>query len=212
MKALIIGATGATGKDLLNVLLQDTNFTEVVIFVRRTSGIRHPKLVEAITDFEKLEEVSNQINGEVVFSCLGTTLKVAGSKDQQKHIDYEIPLKFAEIARNNGVSKMILLSAYGASAASKVFYSKIKGALEDKISALAFKQFVIFRPGLLLRNNTDRFGERITASLLNGLNRIGLFRKFRPMPTLTLAQKMAKAPATLSDGMHVVALTDIFDF
>lgn len=212
MRALIIGATGATGKDLLNVLLLDTNYTEVVIFVRRPSGVKHPKLVELITDFEKLEEVSNQINGEVVFSCLGTTLKVAGSKDQQKHIDYEIPLKFAEIAHNNGVSKMILLSAYGASATSKVFYSKIKGALEDKISSLAFKQFVIFRPGLLLRNNTDRIGERLTASLLKGLNGIGLFKKFRPMPTLTLAQKMAKAPTTLSDGIHIVALANIFEF
>ncbi len=212
MKALIIGATGATGKDLLNVLLLDTSYTEVVIFVRRTSGFNHPKLVEVITDFEKLDEVSTQINGQVLFSCLGTTLKVAGSKEQQKHIDYEIPLKCAEIARNNGVSKMILLSAYGASATSKVFYSKIKGALEDKISALAFKQIFIFRPGLLLRNNTDRFGERLTASLLKGLNGIGLFKKFRPMPTLTLAQKMAKAPTTLSDGTHIVALANIFDF
>ncbi len=210
MKALIIGATGATGKDLLNVLLLDTSYAEVVIFVRRPSGVKHPKLVEVIIDFEKQEEVSNQINGEVFFSCLGTTLKVAGSKDQQKHIDYEIPLKFAEIARNNGVSKMILLSAYGASATSKVFYSRIKAALEDRISALSFKQFVIFRPGLLLRNNTDRFGERLTASLLKGLNGIGLFKKFRPMPTLTLAQKMAKAPSLLGAGKNVIELADIF--
>ena len=161
MKALIIGATGATGKDLVNVLLQDPDYTNVVIFVRGSGGRHHPKLLEIITDFDKLEEVGEHIKGDVLFSCLGTTLKAAGSKDKQCHIDYEIPSNFAEIARSNGVAKIVLLSAYGASPASKVFYSMIKGKLEDKISVLAFDQYIIFRPGLLLRKNTDRLEENV---------------------------------------------------
>ena len=115
MKALIIGATGATGKDLLGFLLNDPGYDEVVIFVRRQTGIAHPKVKEVLTDFDNLEHVSNAITGDVLFSCLGTTLKAAGSKDRQRHIDYEIPLKFAQIARQNGVAQMVLLSAYGAS-------------------------------------------------------------------------------------------------
>ncbi|HEX7845978.1 MAG TPA: NAD(P)H-binding protein [Chitinophagaceae bacterium] len=211
MKALIIGATGATGKDLVQTLLQDQGYREVVIFVRRATGISDPKLTEVLTDFDKLENAERFINGDVWFSCLGTTLKTAGSKEKQWQIDYSIPAKFAEIARQNGVPKVILLSAYGASAKSRIFYSKIKGSLEDKISSLSFDQYIVFRPGLLLRENTDRFGERISARLLKMLNRLGLLRKFRPMPTLTLAQKMSKAPSVFPMGMHIIELDKIFE-
>lgn len=210
MKALIIGATGATGKDLVNFLLLDPYYTEVVIFVRRPDRLAHPKLSEIVTDFDHLEDVSQYINGDVLFSCLGTTLKAAGSRDQQRHIDYEIPLQFAEIARNNGVPKIVLLSAYGASAKSSVFYSKLKGELEDGITKLAFSQYVIFRPGLLLRKDSDRWGERISASLLKLLNSFGLIRKFRPMPNSILAEKLAKAPKAFQAGKHVIELDKIF--
>lgn len=210
MKALVIGATGATGKELVNVLLQDVGYTEVVLFVRRKSGFVHPKLVEIMTDFDQLEEVSQFIKGDVWFSCLGTTLKAAGSKENQWHIDYEIPLNFAEVAKRNGVDKAVLLSAYGASAKSKVFYSKLKGQLEDKITRVGFELFVIFKPGLLLRKDTDRLGERLSARVIKFLNGIGLFRRFRPMPTATLAEKLAKAPRILTDGLHVVELEKIF--
>lgn len=212
MKALIIGATGATGKDLVNVLLQDETYTEVVLFVRRSGGITHPKLTEIITDFDKPEEVSAHIKGDVLFSCLGTTLKVAGSKEKQWHIDYEIPLKFAEIARRNGIGKIVLLSAYGASVNSRVFYSKMKGTLEEGIGNLAFDQYIIFRPGLLLRKDTDRWGERISAGLLHFLNRLGIIRKFRPLSTAILAEKMAKAPKALTTGKHFIELNKIFGF
>jgi len=210
MKALVIGATGATGKDLVNILLQDAYYTEVVIFVRRASGVIHPKLIEIITDFDKLEEVAGHIKGDVLFSCLGTTLKAAGSKDKQWNIDFEIPSKFAAMARGNGVPKIVLLSAYGASATSKVFYSCIKGKLEDKINSLAFDQYIIFRPGLLLRKHTDRIGERITSVLIKFLNGLGIIRKFRPLPTSTLAEKLDLAPKIFPAGKHVVELDKIF--
>ena len=210
MKALIIGATGATGKDLVQILLNDPDYTAVVIFVRRASGITHPKLSEIITDFDKLEAVAEQIKGDVWFSCLGTTLKAAGSKEKQWHIDYEIPLKFAEIAKRNSITTTVLLSAYGASATSNVFYSKMKGRLEEGIDALAFDQYIIFRPGLLLRRDTDRFGERIMTGLLNFVNTLGLFKKFRPLPTLLLAEKLAKAPKVFTTQKHVIELDKIF--
>ena len=210
MKALIIGATGATGKDLVNVLLQDPEYTEVVTFVRRPSGITVLKLSEVITDFDQLEAVSDHINGAVLFSCLGTTLKAAGSKEKQQHIDYEIPLQFAEIAKRNGVSGMVLLSAYGAVADSRVFYSRIKGMLEDEIGKLGFAKYMIFKPGLLVRKNTDRVVERISAGVLNFLNGIGLVKKFKPLPTEVLAEKLAKSPKIFGSGRHVVVLSEIF--
>lgn len=210
MKALIIGATGATGKDLVKVLLEDAAYTAVVLFVRRPSGIQHPKLSEVITHFDQPEAVSDQINGDVWFSCLGTTLKTAGTKEKQWQIDYEIPARFAAIAKQNGVRSTVLLSAYGATASSKVFYSRMKGQLEDEMARLNFDQLIIFKPGLLVRKDTDRVAERMMAGLLKFLNSIGLIRKFKPMPTEVLAEKMAKAPKVLGPGKHVIELEKIF--
>jgi uncharacterized protein YbjT (DUF2867 family) len=212
MRALVIGATGATGKDLVQVLLNDNHYTSVVLFVRRASGVTHPKLSEIITDFDKLDTVAEHITGDVWFSCLGTTLKTAGSKAKQWHIDYEIPLQFAELAKRNGVPAGVLLSSYGANATSSNFYSQMKGKLEDAIGTLAFNQYIIFRPGLLLRKDTDRAGERVAAGVINFLNSIGLFRQFKPMPTSVLAVKLAHAPVSLPAGKHVIELGKIFTF
>jgi len=211
MKALIIGATGATGKDLVHVLLKDPDYTAVVVFGRRAIGIQDPKLSEIITDFGNQEALSDYVKGDVLFSCLGTTLKAAGSKEKQWQIDFEIPSKFAGIAKRNGVLKMVLLSAYGASAASRIFYSELKGKLEDKISKLGFAQYIIFRPGLLLRKNTDRIGERIAARVLKFLNGLHIMRKFRPLPTSTLAEKLAIAPKVFPKGNHIVELDKIVE-
>jgi len=212
MKALIIGATGATGKDLTHVLLQDPAYTEVVIFVRRSSGTSHPRLTEIMTDFDKLEDVADAIRGDVWFNCMGSTLKTAGSKENQWHIDYEIPLKFAEIAKRNGVPKAVVVSAFGASPRSKVFYSNMKGKLEEDVANLAFDQCIIFKPGMLLRKGTDRSGEHVFGGILKFLNRIGLMKKFRPLETSLLAEKLAKAPRVLPAGKHVISLDKIFDF
>lgn len=211
MKALIIGATGATGKDLVDVLIRDPEYSDVVIFVRRSTSIVHPKLKEVITDFDNLQNISEHIHGDVLFSCLGTTLRTAGSKERQLHIDLEIPLHFAEIARRNGVSKMVLLSSYGASTTSRVFYSRVKGKLEESTDNLAFDQYIIFRPGMLLRKNTDRPVERIMVKVLNLLNKLSIATKFRPLPTSILAEKLAKAPKIFPPGKHIVELQKIFD-
>ena len=119
-------------------------------------------------------------------------------------------MKFAAIARRNGIPATVLLSAYGASTTSNVFYSKMKGRLEESIDALAFDQYIIFRPGLLLRKDTDRFGERLMSGLLNFVNTLGLFKKFRPLPTLLLAEKLAKAPKVFTTQKQVIELDKIF--
>jgi len=211
MRALIIGATGATGKDLVSTLLRDPDYTDVLVFVRRSTGIHHPKLTEILTDFDKMEPIEEHIKGDVWFSCLGTTLQTAGSKEKQWHIDYEIPLEFARIARRNGVAQAVLLSSYGATPKSSVFYSKMKGELEEKVKGLGFDKLIIFKPGLLLRKDTDRLGERISASVIQFLNRLGIIQKFRPMPTEILAEKLAKAPKVCANGVHVIELDAIFN-
>jgi len=82
--------------------------------------------------------------------------------------------------------------------------------LEDDITNLGFTRIIVFRPGLLLRKNSDRLGERISGGLLNFLNRVGLARKFKPLPTAILAEKLAKAPKVFTNGFHVIGLSEIF--
>lgn len=212
MKALVIGATGATGKPLVMELLKSTDYTEVVIFVRRATGIIHPKLKEYILDFNDIESYSDIIRGDIFFCCMGTTLKAAGSKMAQWRIDYEIPLEFARIAKENGIKSFVLVSSGNADSRSKIFYSRMKGELEEKIETLNFKQYIVFRPGLLNRPESDRFTENAAVSVLNFFNRLGMLKAQTPLPTPLLAQKMIKAPGILPDGISKISTEKIFTF
>ena len=89
MKALIIGATGATGKDLLQQLIDDTHFSEIHVFGRRALELRNNKVFEHIVDFDQPETWKDLVTGDVAFSCLGTTLKDAGSKEAQRKVDFD---------------------------------------------------------------------------------------------------------------------------
>lgn len=209
MKALVIGATGSTGEFLVDELLADKYYTTVTVFVRRATGKQHPKLTERIVNFSDIETFKDLIVGDIIFSCLGTTLKAAGSKENQLKIDFDIPETFARIGKENNVGSFVLLSAYGASAKSNVFYSQMKGKLEDTISELNFKQYIIFKPGLLLRKDSDRIGEKLSAGILKFVNAIGLFRNFKPLPTDVLAKKLALAPKILPTGITIIELEKI---
>ena len=123
---------------------------------------------------------------------MGTTLKAAGSKEAQWAIDYEANLEFAKAARENGVNTLVLISASGANSASRLFYQRMKGELEQAIIALNFPHLIIFRPPLLIRPNSDRLGEKVTKRILYGLNRIGLLKNQRPLAVETLAKAMLK--------------------
>ncbi|WP_297975549.1 NAD(P)H-binding protein [uncultured Capnocytophaga sp.] len=210
MKALIIGATGATGKDLVTQLLADDTYSQVHCFVRKPLVLTHPKLHTHVVDFETPEVWADLLRGDVAFSCLGTTLAVAGSKEAQWRVDYDYQYAFAEHCKNNGVPIFVLVSAAGAKAQSKLFYNRMKGQLEDAVKELEFPRLLIFQPSILIRSNSDRSGENFTAKAFKFLNKLGLFKRYRPMPTAILAQKIRKEVATAAKGVHTFALDEIF--
>ena len=111
MKALIIGATGATGKDLVQKLIDDTHFSEIHVFGRRALELRNNKVFEHIVDFDQPETWKDLVTGDVAFSCLGTTLKDAGSKEAQRKVDFDYQLNFAKAARENNVEDFVLVSS-----------------------------------------------------------------------------------------------------
>ena len=210
MKALIIGATGATGKDLLSQLLADDTYTEVHCFVRKPLALTHHKLHSHVVDFDTPEAWSDLLHGDVAFSCLGTTLAVAGSKEAQWRVDYDYQYAFAQQCKANGVPTFVLVSAAMANAQSKVFYNRMKGQLEDAVKALEFTRLIVFQPSILIRSNSDRGAENFSVKAIHFLNKIGLFKRYRPMPTNVLAQRMRREVATATEGVHTFTLDEIF--
>ena len=132
--AIIIGATGLVGNQLIEKLLNDNRYNRIKIFVRKPSSITHPKLEEHAVDFEKLEQWKNKITGDEIYSAMGTTIKKAGSKEAQYKIDFTYQYECAKAASENGVGKYLLVSSAGANSKSGNFYLRIKGELDEKVS------------------------------------------------------------------------------
>ncbi|MCQ2228067.1 MAG: NAD(P)H-binding protein [Bacteroidales bacterium] len=211
MKALVIGATGATGKDLVAQLMADEDFEQVDIFVRREVSLSHPKLRIHIVDFDRIDEWKGQLRGDVLFSALGTTLKQAGSQKAQWQIDYTYQYEAARAAKDNGVETMVLVSSAWATADSKVFYTRMKGQLEEDIKKLGFRSLAIMRPPSLIRKDTDRFDERISVKMLQGLNKIGLLTSIRPMPTSQVANAMIVMAKKADEVVKILEPEDIWN-
>ena len=208
--ALVIGATGATGSDLVSQLLLEEEFDKVHIFVRRDPCVHHEKLEVHLVDFDKLEEWKDLLKGDVLFSALGTTIKKAGSQQAQWKIDYTYQYEVAKAAKANGVNTMCLVSSAWSTSKSKMFYTRMKGQLEDDVKKLGFRSLSIMRPPSLIRKNSDRFGERVSVSLLKIFNRLGLLKSIRPMPTSQVAHAMIVMAKQGREGVFTLNPTDLW--
>lgn len=191
MKAIILGATGAVGRDLVQELQQDDSVTELYLLVRRIpEGLSSPKLKIQVLDFDQPDQWPELPEADVLFSCLGTTLRDAGSQAAQYRVDYGYQYEVARRAAARGVPHYVLVSAWGAKASSRSFYARMKGELEAAVQVLPFRHISILRPPLLERKGSTRGGERLAAAVLRGLNALGLLRALRPMPTSVVARCM----------------------
>lgn len=199
--AIVVGATGLVGKHLTEKLLNDSRYERVKIFVRRSVSINHPKLEENIVDFRLIEKWENKICGNDLFSALGTTIKKAGSKENQYLVDYTFQYEIARAAAINNVENYFLVSSIGANRFSINFYLRIKGALEHSVSQMPFNKIVIFQPSFLVgEREKTRFGERIGSYLANIFTQIipGI-NKYRPINAGLVADAMINAA---NDSIH----------
>lgn len=189
-KAIVVGATGLVGTQLIRKLLLDDRFERVTIFARRQSGLKHPKLKEQIVDFDKISEWADEIKGDILFSAMGTTLKNAGSKETQYKIDYTYQFEVAKAAARNGVSKYVLISSAGANSKSKIFYSRIKGELDEAVQKLNFQKTIILRPSILDGDRKEkRTAEQISLKISRWITHF-VFRKYRPIRDEVVANAM----------------------
>ena len=209
--ALIIGATGLVGSHLLNILLNDTMFEKIKVFTRKPTGKKDNKLEEFIIDFDKMQEWAYHLSGDVLFSALGTTLKKAGSKDAQYKIDFSYQYNVADRAAQNGVNTYVLVSSAGANSRSKVFYSRIKGELEDAAGKLTFKSIRILQPGILDGERPEsRPVEKLAISVARGLIHIPGLKRFRPIHADTVAKAMINACVDKTAGVRKYTLEEVF--
>lgn len=209
MNAIVIGGTGATGKELVAQLLEDARFDTVTVLVRRPYFDANPKLIEVVVDFEKLDHYRDKIRGHVAFSALGTTLKDAGSKAAQWRVDHDYQLTFARIAKENGVESFVLLSALGANTGSSFFYNKMKGTLEQGIQQLDFRQLLILHPGGIERPNSTRTGEKVMINVLKICYAVGILKGYAPISTQRLAKAMIASFLKFKEKCKIVSLKEI---
>jgi uncharacterized protein YbjT (DUF2867 family) len=200
LEAVIAGATGLVGRACLRRLLD--RYDSVTALVRRPLKLTHPKLIERQIDFDRIGTIEIP-PGAHAYCALGTTIKVAGSEDAFRRVDFEYPRMFAERAAAAGQARFMLVSSVGASAQSGTFYLRVKGELEDAVRAMRIQEVHIFRPSVLLGDRAEkRPGERIGIAIASGLSFLmrGSLRKYRPIPAATVAAAMvAAANATARD-------------
>lgn len=209
--ALVIGATGLVGSQLVDVLLADARFSRVVTFARRPLGREHPRLEAHAVDFRAPETWADRVRGDVLFSALGTTIKAAGSQAAQREVDYTFQYRTAAAAAKNGVATLALVSSSGANAKSRLFYPRIKGELERDVAVLGFRRVCLLRPGLLEGERAQkRTGEQLAAPVLRALQWVPGLRALRPVPGREVARALVQAWAEGPAGITVYGPEDVF--
>ncbi len=197
--AIVLGATGLTGRLLVHELIADKRYSKIKLFSRRTSNIDSPKIDEFIGDILQLEDFKADFTGDVIFCCIGTTK--AKTKDQEKYkaIDYGIPLAAAKIAKQNEINTIIIISAIGANTKSSVFYNRTKGEMERDVFAKEIKHSYILQPSLITGKRVEKRGLEKSAEtvfkLLNFLL-IGPLKKYRSINAESIARAMIQIDHT----------------
>lgn len=203
--ALIAGATGLIGSDLLDMLLDEDYYQTVYVLTRRPIGRKHDKVKELVVDFDEFDEGALP-KVDDVYCCLGTTMKKAGSKAAFRKVDYHYPLKIAQIAQQKGAQQYLLVSAVGSNKRSPFFYSKVKGEVEGAIAAIGFKALHIFRPSLLVGPRQEkRLGEKIGQIVMGIISpiMIGNLKKYRSIKSNVVAQAMQKVAKKDLNGAYI---------
>ncbi len=207
--ALIAGASGLVGGHVLARLLTSPDYARVIAVTRKRLAVEHPKLTQIVTPLDAVESAVAELGARVddAFCALGTTIKIAGSQAQFRHVDFDYVVGFAQAAKAAGAKRFQLVSAIGAGAGSTIFYSRVKGEAEDAISALGFAALNIFRPGMLIGARAEpRPLESIVGALTPLLNplMIGGASVYKSIRGETVADAMVAAALRGGDGRRVL--------
>ncbi len=201
--AWIAGGTGLVGGVLLRRLVQEAFLEKVVALGRRNAAFEHPKLTQVIVDFSSVASFDSLPRVDVVFSCLGTTIKKAGSRAAFRSVDHDAVVTLARAAREKGARAFLHVSALGADPKSMIFYNAVKGQVEDTVARVGIPSVYAFRPSILDgQRRESRPGERIGLVAMRALGPI--IGKYRPTPVEAVAKAMIAFARNPLPGSHVV--------
>lgn len=204
--AVVIGATGLTGSHLVNHLLHNRAFGKVKVLLRKPALKQRDGLESIIVDYENEESLAAALQGDVLFCCIGTTRRKAGSQEQFRQVDFNIPVRCATLAKRQGFNQFLLMSSVGANVHSRFFYLRTKGETEQAITKLGFRSMHIFRPSALLGRRADqRLGALIGQWLVQVFYFLlqGRWKKFRGIKANTVAKAMITAAVKGEAGTHI---------
>ena len=203
--ALVAGASGMVGAELVRVLAGSGDYRRVIALSRRPLSIEAPRLVNRILRFENLENDLRGIHCDDAYCCLGTTLRQAGSPQAFRAVDHDLVLRFARFAQSAGAQTLVVVSAVGATPAARNFYLKVKGETELALEALRFRSLHLMQPSLLLGPRAQwRVAEavgRVLMPLCNPLL-LGRYERWRAIPARTVAVAMRAAARSGRLGAH----------
>lgn len=200
--ALIAGASGLVGGECLQRLLACGAYAQVVVLTRRTLGAaaRRPGLREIVVDFTRLDSVKDELHADHVFCALGTTIRKAGSREKFREVDFDYPRHLAQLALAGGARHFSLVSALGASSGSGVFYSRVKGELEDALRGMGWPSLCLLRPSVIAGQRLEsRPAERLGEMLL----RFGP-AKYRPVAAGDIAAAMIATARREPPGVTIL--------
>lgn len=191
--ATVFGSTGLVGQQLVKQLEKDKRYQKVYCPNRREVKVEGEKIENSCIDFEELGNHSTLFQVDHIFICLGTTIKKAGSKEKFRAVDYELPLKIAQLANQNRVKQLLLISSLGANANAANFYLKTKGETEIAVQAAFNDQAKIVRPSMLLGDREEyRKGENIGKFMMKLLDflMVGSLKNYRGIYDVEVAAAM----------------------
>ena len=209
---IVIGATGLVGQELVKQLHFNPEFQNITVIVRHQSHIfqSYSKVKQIILDDFLLLDIQNIEEYSHAFSCLGSTIKKAGSKQKFYKIDYEINLHFAKLFQTTTVH-FLIVSAMGANAQSRFFYNKVKGELEDQLTRLNLQTLSIIRPSLLLGERSEKRSlEDMGQKLFQKISHLipNTF-KHKPVTAQRVAHAMVDASLTQTEKLKIYDNLDI---
>jgi len=207
LTAILAGATGLVGGECLRRLLASPRYERVIVVTRRklTDVPAERKLRQVVTEFENLGEVRERLRGDHVYCALGTTIRKAGSQERFRAVDYEYPLRLAQLTRKNGARHFSIVSALGASRTSPFFYSRVKGETEEGLQQLGWPSLAIVRPSVIAGDRAEaRPLERLSEHLLRFAP-----ATWRPVPAGDIAAAMVVLALRERPGVTVLESREI---
>lgn len=201
--ALILGATGLTGSLLLEKLITDIRYDTIRLITRKSLNNNSPKVEEHVGDLLDLEQFKDYFSVDEIYCCIGTTASKTKDKRIYRAIDFGIPVSAASLAKKNGVSKFLVVSAMGANAKSSIFYNKTKGEMEKAVLNINIDTTYILRPSLITGDRKEnRTGEKIGVTIFKLINplMVGPFRKYKSIEANTISQAMINLANSNAEG------------